>query len=416
MEVSVLGAVIALIIAIFLIIKRVNPVYALITGSLIGGILSGIGFSNTIKFMIKGSEHMIPAILRVLTAGVLAGVLIKSGAAIKISEVIIDKIGESKVLIALTTATMILTAIGVFSDVAVITIAPIALVIAKKTRVSRMSILLAMVGGSKAGNIISPNPNSISVAENLGVDLTSVMIAGIFPAILGLILTCILSEKLKRKGSFISDNDNIQEVKEVPKFFPAIFGPLVTIVLLMLKPLINLQLDPLIVLPIGGICGAIAMGKWRNINEYTTFGIKEMSNIAILLVGTGALSGIIENSTLKYFIINGVNKLNLPSFSLAPISSLLLSAITGSTTSTAAIASSIFGETIVKQGVSPVAVAVMIQAGAIALDNFPQGSCFHITGNSVNMDMKERLRLIPYELVVGLGMSIISIIIFGIVN
>ena len=44
----------------------------------------------------------------------------------------------------------------------------------------------------------------------------------------------------------------------------------------------------------------------------------------------------------------------------------------------------------------------------------PHGSFFHATGGSVNMDMKERLKLIPYESAVGLIMTIASTLIFGV--
>ncbi|BBP93397.1 hypothetical protein BsIDN1_70150 [Bacillus safensis] len=60
---------------------------------------------------------------------------------------------------------MILTTVGVFVDVAVITVAPIALAIAKRAKLSKTGILLAMIGGGKAGNIMSPNPNAIAASD-----------------------------------------------------------------------------------------------------------------------------------------------------------------------------------------------------------------------------------------------------------
>ena len=75
---------------------------------------------------------MSSAILRIVTAGILAGVLIESGAAARIADTIMKKLGESKSLIAMMLATWILTAVGVFGDVAVITVAPIAIQLAKK--------------------------------------------------------------------------------------------------------------------------------------------------------------------------------------------------------------------------------------------------------------------------------------------
>ncbi|SUY72787.1 GntP family permease [Clostridium putrefaciens] len=119
-----------------------------------------------------------------MTAGVLAGVLIESGAAAKIAETIVDKIGESNSLIALTLATLVLTCVGVFIDVAVITVAPIAIAIANKAKLSRTSIL-CHDRWRKAGNIMSPNPNAIAAADTFKIPLTSVMAAGIIPAVFG---------------------------------------------------------------------------------------------------------------------------------------------------------------------------------------------------------------------------------------
>ncbi len=65
-------------------------------------------------------------------------------------------------------------------------------------------------------------------------------------------------------------------------------------------------------------------------------------------------------------------------------------------------------------GVTALAGAAMVHAGATVLDHLPHGSFFHATGGSVNMEIKERLKVIPYETVVGLTLAIVSTLIFGI--
>ncbi|KJZ96983.1 hypothetical protein ClosIBUN22A_CONTIG10g00228, partial [Clostridium sp. IBUN22A] len=364
-QVSALGAVLALAISIFLIIKKIQPAYALIIGALIGGLIGGANLTDTVTLMMNGAKGMMTAILRILTAGVLAGVLIQSGAATKIAETIISKLGQNRALIALTISTMVLTAVGVFVDVAVITVAPISLEIARKSNITKSAILLAMIGGGKAGNIISPNPNTIAVSENLNVSLTSVMIAGIIPAILGVVITCIISKRLTKKGTYVEAAEVIENNEMTPSFLSAITGPLVSIGLLMLRPIANISIDPLIALPVGGIIGVIAMGKLKKLNEYASFGLSKMTGVAILLIGTGTLAGIISNSALKDVIISGINTLGLPSFALAPISGILMAGATASTTSGAAVASSVFGSTITSLGVSSLATAAMIHAALI---------------------------------------------------
>ena len=93
---------------------------------------------------------MSSAILRIVTAGILAGVLIESGAAARIADTIMKKLGESKSLIAMMLATWILTAVGVFGDVAVITVAPIAIQLAKRAGFKKLGVLFAMIGGVKS--------------------------------------------------------------------------------------------------------------------------------------------------------------------------------------------------------------------------------------------------------------------------
>ena len=65
---------------------------------------------------------------------------------------------------------------------------------------------------------------------------------------------------------------------------------------MLLRPIAGITIDPLIALPVGGIVGAIAMGKTRDMGHYFNAGLAKMSGVAMLLVGTGALSGIISNS------------------------------------------------------------------------------------------------------------------------
>lgn len=413
MQVTALGAIAALVIAIVLIIKKVHPAYGLIIGAVIGGLIGGAGITETVNLMINGAKGIMPAVLRILTAGVLAGVLIESGAAAKIAETIVDKLGESNSLIALAIATLVLTTVGVFIDVAVITVAPIALAIAKKANFTKTAILMAMIGGGKAGNMMSPNPNAIAASDAFKIPLTSVMAAGIIPAIFGLVVTCIIAKKLAHKGSLVNQSEIAVSAEEKPNFFPAVAGPLTAIIILSLRPLFSINIDPLIALPIGGVVGALFMGKIKNINKYATAGLAKMSGVAILLLGTGTIAGIISNSGLKDVIINGINAVGLPAFALAPIAGILMSGATASTTSGTAVGSQVFGPTILDLGVKPISAAGMIHSGATVLDHLPHGSFFHATGGSVFMEMKERLKLIPYESLIGLTMTVVSTIIFG---
>lgn len=418
-QITTIGAVIGLIVAITLIIKKIHPVYSLILGAVVGGVVGGAGLTGTVDVMMSGAKDIMPAILRIITSGVLAGVLIKTGAAAKIADEIVKTLGEKRALFALALSTMILTSVGVFIDVAVITVAPIALAISKRLGYSPMLILLAMIGGGKAGNIISPNPNTIAAAENFGVELSSLMMANIIPAIVGLIVTVLLTSLLGKKFKVEKvENEQVVEeldAEELPSFFAAIVGPLAAIGLLALRPIAGISIDPLIALPVGGLVGIVVMGKAKHTNEYITFGLSKMMPVALLLIGTGTIAGIIKESTLQATTINFLNAINMPAFLLAPFSGILMSAATASTTSGATIASATFGQAIMSVGISPIGGAAMVHTGATVLDHLPHGSFFHATAGAANMTIGQRLKLIPYESVIGLSMTIVSTIIYGII-
>lgn len=416
-QVSALGAICALVIAIILILKKVAPAYGMIAGALIGGLIGGVNIADTVNLMIEGAQGIIPAVLRILAAGILAGVLIESGAAAVIAETIVKKLGETKALLALALATLILTTVGVFVDVAVITVAPIALAIAKRTGMSKPAILLAMIGGGKAGNLMSPNPNAIAASDAFNIPLTSVMAAGIIPAIFGVAATYLVAKRLVKKGTMVQIEEiDTVDASSLPLFLTAIIAPIVTIVLLALRPLFDLNIDPMVALPAGGIVGAIVMKKGKQLNTYAISGLGKMSGVAIMLLGTGTLAGIIANSQLKDVIIHALSAIGLPTYVLAPVSGIFMSAATASTTAGTAVASQVFGSTILELGVSALAGAAMVHAGATVLDHLPHGSFFHATGGSVNMKIKERLKLIPYESLIGLIMAIVSTLIFGVLK
>lgn len=412
-EFTTIGALIGLVIAIVLIIKKVHPTYSLILGALVGGMIGGGGLETTVTTMVTGAQGMMSSVLRIMTSGILAGTLIKTGAAEKIADTIVSKLGEKRVIAAISIATMIICAVGVFIDISVITVAPIAITIGKKAGLTKKGVLLAMIGGGKAGNIISPNPNTIAASEAFQVDLTGLMMKNIIPAICALIVTIIIAGILSKKSGSKFDNTNEEEsTKTLPNLLQSILGPAVVIVLLALRPLCGINIDPLIALPLGGIVCILITGNAKHVIEYTEFGLSKVIGVSILLIGTGTLAGIIKASALQYDMIHLLEMMNMPAFVLAPLAGALMAGATASTTAGATIASQTFAGVLTEAGVPAVSAAAMIHAGSTVIDSLPHGSFFHATGGAVFMDIEERMRLIPFEACIGLTSTIVSVILY----
>ncbi len=391
MQITTFGAIFGLLIAIILIIKKFQAVYSLMLGAFIGGLVGGANITQTVDFMANGAMNISPSILRALASGVLAGSLIKTGAVDKISEQIVKIFGEKRALFSIAISTMVLAGVGVNLDVSIITVAPIGLYIGRKLNYSKLSILLAMLGGGKAGNIISPNPNTIAVADNFSVNLSSVMMANIIPAIIGVVITVILASILINKGNKVQSYEILEQREDLPSLFKSLCGPIIAIFLLFLGNVSPIVIDPMIALPIGGIVTLIVTGNLNNSREYLAFGLSKMQGVCILLLGTGTIAGIIQMSELQQSTIGALQFLNMPQFLLAPVSGILMSLATASSTAGATIASSTFHDAIINGGLSPISGASIVNAGSSVFEQLPHGSLFHTSSGSINMDIGEKI-------------------------
>ena len=426
MVISWWGALIGLALAIYLILKKLNPVYSLMLGAIIGALLGGASLTGTIDILVKGEQSVMGTVLRVLAAGMLAGVMMESGAAETLARTIVDKLGDRMAILSLALATMVITAVGVFIPVAVLIVAPIALEVGRRMHISKLALLVALSGGGKAGNIISPNANTIAAAKGFGLELSQVMIADFIPAVVALIVTVIVARLLVKKGDAVMEADLGDMVDSdtgnLPTLGQAVVTPILAIVLLLLNPigqvahltlLTKVNLDATYVLPFAAIVGALVMKKGRELRDYARVGMTRMTDVVLILIGAGAIGATITTSNLPQLLIKGVEASHMPGVLLAPISGILMAAATASTSTGVILATGSFAKAILGFGVAPLAAATMVHTGAIVIDQLPQGNYFHVTANAMHMDLRQRSQGILYEAMVGGSAMLTATILYG---
>ena len=426
MVISWWGALIGLALAIYLILKKLNPVYSLMLGAIIGALLGGASLTGTIDILVKGEQSVMGTVLRVLAAGMLAGVMMESGAAETLARTIVDKLGDRMAILSLALATMVITAVGVFIPVAVLIVAPIALEVGRRMHISKLALLVALSGGGKAGNIISPNANTIAAAKGFGLELSQVMIADFIPAVVALIVTVIVARLLVKKGDAVMEADLGDMVDSdtgnLPTLGQAVVTPILAIVLLLLNPigqvahltlLTKVNLDATYVLPFAAIVGALVMKKGRELCDYARVGMTRMTDVVLILIGAGAIGATITSSNLPQLLIKGVEASHMPGVLLAPISGILMAAATASTSTGVILATGSFAKAILGFGVAPLAAAAMVHTGAIVIDQLPQGNYFHVTAHAMHMDLRQRSQGILYEAMVGGSAMLTATILYG---
>ena len=253
----------------------------------------------------------------------------------------LPQLGERFAILSLALATMVTTAVGVFIPVAVLIVAPIALDVGKRLGISKLALLVALSGGGKAGNVISPNPNTIAAAKGFGTDLSSVMVAGAIPALLGLATAVLLASLLRRRGDPVADADleDRRARSDLPSLGRSVITPALAVALLLLNPvskllhipvLQDLDLDSMYVLPIAALVGMVAMGHARHVLAYTSAGLARMTDTVLILIGAGAIGGLISASDLSVRIVDIVQASGVSGTLLAPLAGILMAAAAAS--------------------------------------------------------------------------------------
>ncbi|WP_418968886.1 GntP family permease [Alloscardovia omnicolens] len=429
MEISLAwwAALLGLALAIILILRKLNTTYALLLGAVFGCLIGGASFTDTTNIIVEGTQSVMGTVVRVLAAGVLAGVMMESGAADRIAQTIVGVFGTRMAILSLALATMIICAVGVFIPVAVLIVAPIAIEVGTKLHMSKIALLVALSGGGKAGNIISPNPNTIAVASGFKVDVSSVMISSFIPALCGLAMTVLLASLIQHRGILVETDMSLRQgaatenKNNVPSIGRSLVAPVLAVGLLLINPLgsvFNIELlksfhvDAMYILPFAAIVGLLAMKQGKKIVDYTKAGLQRMIDVVLILIGAGALGGLITHSDLPAQIVNVIDNMGISGSFLAPISGILMAAAAASTSTGVILGSKSFGASILSFGVSPTAAAVTMQAGATVIDALPHGNYFHVTAKTLNMNIAQRMHVLAYEAIIGLTMTVAATVLY----
>ena len=214
-----------------------------------------------------------------------------------------------------------------------------------------------------------------------------------------------------RSPTYTSSSGDL-DLRPRPDILRAVLGPLSVVGLLSLRPLCGITIDPLIALPAGGLGSILVCGQWRETVSYSEFGLSKVIGVSILLIGTGTIAGIVKGSGLNGDMIRLLNACHLPVFALAPVSSILLSGATASTTAGVTIAGQTFAGTLLQAGIPAVSAAAMLHAGGTIFDALPHGSFFHATAGAVGMSVKDRLKLFPFGTLVGATTTVTSVLVY----
>lgn len=372
----------------------------------ISGIITG-GFGGTLT-----------SIGIVILAGCIIGtVLEKSGAAIKMADVIIKLVGEKRPTLAMSIIGYIVS-IPVFCDSGFIILSSLNKTIAKKTKTSLVAMSVALSTGLYATHtLVPPTPGPIAAAANLKVDnLLLVIIIGMLVAIPSALVGNVFANKYSSKFKAVEEisENSLSYEEEVKKYgtLPSAwksFSPIIVPILLMaLGSVAKFPGNPFgtgflqqFFIFVGTPVNSLLIGVFfalllaPKLNEEVLTGwiglsLKDAASILVVTAAGGALGAVIKEVKVGDYLGQSLQNLNLGIFVPFIIAAALKTA-QGSSTVALVTTSALMLPLLPAFGftteIAKVLVVAAIGAGAMTVSH-ANDSYFWVVSQFGGMDVK----------------------------
>lgn len=192
---------------------KIHPFLSLMGTSLLLAIVVGLPLAKIPGIIGSGFSGVFSSIGIVIILGALIGLILeRTGAAIRLADVVIRCVGEKHPQLALMLMGWIVS-IPVFCDSGFVILNPIRKALCRKLQgTSPVGMAVALSGGLYVAHVfIPPTPGPIAAAGSLGLadNLAGVILVGIFASIPALIAAYIVSLYISKKN--ISVQNNMEE-------------------------------------------------------------------------------------------------------------------------------------------------------------------------------------------------------------
>lgn len=187
---------------------KLHPLIGLLLAALGVGIFAGLPIDKLAETIGKGFGELMSKIgLMVILGCVIGAILDKSGAAIKVADIILKLFGEKYPAFAMSVIGAIV-GIPVFCDSGFIILAKLNKIVAKKTKKPLGTIAIALSGGLFATHtLVPPTPGPLSAAGNVGLShhIGLVILIGLVVSIPSLFVSTWFAQKYAINLAIIED-------------------------------------------------------------------------------------------------------------------------------------------------------------------------------------------------------------------
>ncbi len=310
---------------------RLHPFLSLMGTSLILALLGGIPLTKIPSVIGAGFSGVFSSLGIVIILGAMIGYFLeKTGAALKMADAVVRKVGKKHPEIAILLMGWIVS-VPVFCDSGFVILNPIRRAITKKTGVSSIAMTVALSAGLYTSHVlIPPTPGPIAAADALGLgsNLLLVIGVGVLVSIPVLIAAYFFAKFIGKRLKSEEDDDKEEAVKsyeELVKEYGTLpgtfvsFMPIVLPVVLMsissifsilkiVGPVADLFYflgTPMIALAAGLLVSICLLYSTRKMSEFARLSEETLRTVGPILFVTaagGVLGKVISEAGITNFI------------------------------------------------------------------------------------------------------------------
>lgn len=430
-------------IAIVIVKLKINPAIALLLGTIVLGVATGVSLTDIVDGLNSGFGGLMAEVGLLISLGVMMGFLMSSyGAVQRIVEAIVGLFRKkgSPYAFGLTLSTI---TPSIYFDVLLVLVAPIARSVAVRTNRPVASIAGPVAMGLAAGNaLVIPGSALLAYIGMLHLSPAEMLLPGFAFAIPAMIVTTylyiLLMERLRWWNQSLDEEGDLSELIEdrsgatsetgtlrnpavLPSLFTALLPIVVTLVLIIsgiVLPLMGVDADvigflgsPVIALLTGTITALVITAIKKGFaaqDEEIDKALQTVGTILVVTAVAGSLGTIIAGTGIQE-VLAGLFQASsaLPLLLVWVVAAVLRMAVGGQTVS-GITAIGIIAPAIADLGLSPVLVVVAAAAGGIFGGQFSDNA-FWMMRSLFGLSTRGALKTYT------LGQSMLSIVVLAMV-
>jgi Gnt-I system high-affinity gluconate transporter len=384
---TILIIILAIVLQIFLSVKKVSPFLSLLIVAILAGLFLGMKPEALLKSIEAGAGSTLGGLALIICLGAVLGkILEESGAAEKIAVTLIKSFGEKNIQWAVL-LTGFLIGIPLYYNAGFIILVPLVFMLAKKTGLPLLYIAIPMAAAlSTTHCFLPPHPGPVVLINAFKADVGKTLLYGICIAIPAVIIAGpLLGRQLKKISSadlnlFTQTESNN---KILPNALPSFFIALLPVILITvsviaesflakgtLQSMLLFTGNSTIALLIALLAAFYYFGirqkvKMETQMQWLSSAISGIAMLLLIITAGGVFKQVLTDSGTGNYISSFSSKWNMPPLIFAWVVTALLRVMIGSATVAGITAAGVVAPLLAQHNVSPELMVLAVGSGSV---------------------------------------------------